>query len=112
LMGAIITTLSKQKINAKYYQEQNQKIYQLMCAYYNYWVNYESSKATTIDNHNLIHFDYKYSYNEIIQLFITILNYHYEKDNKEYYLRKFLSISKKLNYPLFSKGYLLHYFDE
>lgn len=112
LMAAIKSKLSKQKINTKYYQEQTQKIYQLMCEYYSFWANYDDLKETSIKNLTLISFEYQYSYNEIIQLFITILNYHYEKDNKGHYLKKYLAISKKLNYPLFSKNYLLHYFEK
>ena len=83
-----------------------------MCEYYSFWVNYDDLKETSIKNQTLISFEYQYSYNEIIQLFITILNYHYEKDNKGHYLKKYLAISKKLNYPLFSKNYLLHYFEK
>jgi hypothetical protein len=111
LMANIITSLSKQKASTQYYQEHNQKVYKLMLEFYNYWKNQMDIESTAITNYRLLELEVKYSYNEIIQLFITILNYHYEKDNKEYYLRKFLSISKKLNYPLFSKSYLLHYFD-
>jgi hypothetical protein len=112
LMAAILSKLSKQKINTKYYQEQHQKIYQLMYEYYSYWVNYDDLKENSIKNQTLISFEYQYSYNEIIQLFITILNYHYEKDNKEQYLKRYLAISKKLNYPLFSKSYLIQYFEK
>lgn len=111
LMAAIINTLSKHKKNSTYYQEQNQKIYQLMCKYYNYWVNYEALKEISIDESVLIKLEYKYSYNEFIQLFVTVLNYHYNKKNKDQHLKSFLIISKNLNYPLFSKNYLLNYFD-
>jgi hypothetical protein len=112
LMAAIKTILSKQKINTKYYQDQHQKIYQLMCEYYNCWFNYECLKGIQIKNQELMSFEYKYGYNEIIQLFITILNYHYEAGSKERHLKKFLTQSKKLNYPLFSKNYLINYFEK
>jgi hypothetical protein len=112
LMSAIKTILSKQKINTKYYQDQHQKIYQLMCEYYNCWFNYECLKGIQIKNQELMSFEYKYGYNEIIQLFITILNYHYEAGSKERHLKKFLTQSKKLNYPLFSKNYLINYFEK
>ncbi len=112
LMAAIKSKLSKQKLNTKYYQDQHQKIYQLMCEYYNFWSNYAYYKGNQIKNQELMSFEYKYGYNEIIQLFIAILNYHYEEDNKDQYLKRYLTISKKLNYPLFSKNYLLHYFDK
>ena len=112
LMASIITSLSKQKKSEQYYQEHNQKVYKLMLEFYNYWKNHVDFNSTHVIHYPVLELEVKYSYNEIIQLFITILNYHYEKENKEYYLRKFLSIAKKLNYPLFSKSYLLHYFDK
>lgn len=112
LMASIISTLSKQKKSTKYYQEHNQKIYQLMLEFHNYWNNYEDLKTASINKYPLIKLEFKYSYNEIIQLFTTILNYHYEMENKDHYLKLFLFQSEKLNYPLFSKSYLLNYFEK
>ena len=76
---------------------------------------YFNSKDDDIPNkdeliNNSLESEFKYSYKEIIELLIQILKYHKYKKAKKYHLKKFEEISKKLNYPLFSRDYLMNYF--
>jgi hypothetical protein len=110
LMELIINFLSNQQFSAKYYyQEHHLKLYKLMCLFY------FNSKDDDIPNkdeliNNSLESEFKYSYKEIIQLLIIVFNYHKDKKENKIHLKEFEEISKKLNYPLFSRDYLMNYF--
>jgi hypothetical protein len=74
--------------------------------------NYLDDKSLNIDKieNNILQSEFKYSYKEIIQLLIVVFNYHNDKNNSLVHLKKFEEISNKLNYPIFSKDYLINYF--
>ena len=110
LMGSIKKFLSSQKFSIKYYyQEHHLKLYELMCLFHSYYLDDESLNTDKIEN-NILQSEFKYSYKEIIQLLIVVFNYHNDKNNSLVHLNKFEEISQKLNYPLFSKDYLINYF--
>jgi hypothetical protein len=110
LMEAIIHILSNKKINTEYYQEHNQKIYKLMCLIFANRIDSTIKKVGTFEN--TMHeseFKFKYSYQESIALFVSVLNFHTDKINGAKHTQMFQRISKKLNYPLFSDSYLDNY---
>ena len=77
--------------------------------------NISASRLDIGDNIIELEFKYSYkefiySYKEVIQLFIIVFNYHKDKKENEIHLKEFEEVSKKLNYPLFSKDYLMNYF--
>jgi hypothetical protein len=74
-----------------------------MCFFYSYFSEDELKN-------NILDSEFKYSYKEVIQLLIVVINFHTDKINGEKYLKKFEEISKKLDYPLFTKDYLINYF--
>ena len=110
LMELIINFLSNQQFSAKYYyQEHHLKLYKLMCLFY------FNSKDDDIPNkdeliNNSLESEFKYSYKEIIQILIIVFNYHKDKKENEIHLKEFEKVSKKINYSLFSKDYLMNYF--
>jgi hypothetical protein len=110
LMGSIKKFISCQKFSIKYYyQEQHLKLYELMCLFHSYYLDDESLNKEEI-RLSILESEFKYSYKEIIQLLLVVLNYHIDQNNSLILLNKFEEISKKLNYPLFSKDYLINYF--
>lgn len=109
LMGLVKKNLSNQKFNIKYYyQEHHLKLYKLMCLFYSNYLGDESLKIDKIEN-NILESEFKYSYKEIIQLLIEVFNFHNDKNNSLSHLKKFEEISNKLNWPIFSKDYLINY---
>jgi hypothetical protein len=110
LMELMINFLSNQHFSAKYYyQEHHLKLYKLMCLfYYNLKDDDISNKDELVKN--ILESEFKYSYKEIIHLLIMVFNYHKDKKDNVLHLKKFEEVSKKLNYPLFSKDYLMNYF--
>jgi hypothetical protein len=111
LMGLIKKFISNQKFNIKfYYQEHHRQLFELMCLFHSYYLNNETINSDGLEN-NILESEFKYSYKEIIQLFIAIYNYHNDKNDSNMHLKKFEEISKKLNYPIFSKEYLINYFE-
>ena len=52
----------------------------------------------------------EYSYQEMISIFKTIILYHTQK-NKSYHLNEYIEMTEKIGYPIFTKDYLLNYFD-
>ena len=111
LMGLIKKFISNQKFNIKfYYQEHHRELFELMCLFHSYYLDNESINKVEIEN-NILESEFKYSYKEIIQLLIVVFNYHTDKKNNRRHLKTFESISKKLNYPIFSKAYLFNYFN-
>ena len=111
LMGLIKKFISNQKFNIKYYyQEHHRELYELMCLFHSYYLDKEFIIKDEIEN-NILESEFKYSYKEIIQLLIAVYNYHNDKNDSNTHLKKFEAISKKLNYPIFSKEYLINYFE-
>ncbi|PHX61991.1 MAG: hypothetical protein CK517_02645 [Flavobacteriales bacterium] len=111
LMGLIKKFLSNQKFNIKYYyQEHHRELYELMCLFHSYYLDKEFINKDEIEN-NILKSEFKYSYKEIIQLFIAVYNYHNDKNDSNTHFKKFEAISKKLNYPIFLKEYLINYFE-
>lgn len=111
LMGLIKKFISNQKFNIEYYyQEHHRELFELMCLFHSYYLDNESINNVEIEN-NILESEFKYSYKEIIQLLIVVFNYHTDKKNNRRHLKIFESISKKLNYPIFSKAYLFNYFN-
>ena len=55
--------------------------------------------------------EHRYSYRDLFEMFVLVLEFH-SQGKKEYTMKLYNKISKKLNYPLFSKDYLLRYFDK
>lgn len=108
LMKAIKTVLSKHKQTVQNYNEYHQKIFDLMVLFYNYQNNKKTKITIEIEQLNASSF--KYSYKDVIILFIIILKYHSNQKNKSYYYKQYKQYSYKLNYPLFSKDYLVNYF--
>ena len=109
LMEAIIHILSNKKINTEYYQENNQKIYKLMCLIYKNRTQGALNKTMAFEN--TIHESaFKYSYQAALSLFVSVLNFQIDKTNDAKHAQKFHEISKKLNYPLFTRDYLVNYF--
>jgi len=109
LMEAIIHILSNKKINTEYYQENNQKIYKLMCLIYTNRIDGTIKKVRNFEN-SMRESEFKYSYQEALALFVSVLNFHTDKINDTKHSQKFQQIAKKLNYPLFSNNYLVNYF--
>jgi len=108
LMKVIKTVLSKHKQTVQNYNEYHQKIFDLMVLFYNYQNNKKTKITIEIEQLNASSF--KYSYKDVIILFIIILKYHSNQKNKSYYYKQYKQYSSKLNYPLFSKDYLVNYF--
>jgi hypothetical protein len=110
LMGLIKKFLSNQKLNIKYYyQEHHRELFELMCLFHSYYLDNEAINNIEIEN-TILESEFKYSYKEIIKLLIVVYNYHNDKKDSKSHLKKFEEISKKLNYSLFSKDYLVNYF--
>lgn len=112
LMGLIKKFISNQKFNIRsYYQEHHRELFELMCLFHCYYLDKEFIIKDEIEN-KILESEFKYSYKEIIQLLIVLFNYHNDKKNSKRNLKKFEEISKKLNYPIFSKEYLFNYFEK
>jgi hypothetical protein len=73
---------------------------------------FESSDLTLLENYNFVLEEsyFKYSYKEIIMLLLNVYKFH-TNENKEFQLHTYEMLSKKLNYPLFSKAYMVNYFN-
>ena len=108
LMNAIINFISNKKIEHKYYHVHHHNLYKLMVMFFLKWNNKGENKNLNFkkENYNL---DFKYSYKEFINLFILILKYHQETENK-IFLNKYVDLLEKINFPLISKEYMLDYF--
>ena len=109
LMEAIIHILSNKKINTEYYQENNQKIYKLLCLIFANRIDGNIKKVGAFEN-TMHESEFKYSYQKTIALFVSVLNFHTDKKDGAKHAQKFQQISKKLKYPLFSDKYLDNYF--
>jgi len=107
-MRKIIHILKNKKSPHQFNHTKHQKKYELMLLFYEKWKN----KDFVLDEKNNIKNDFlaEYSYQEMISIFITIIFYHTQK-NKSYHLNKYIEMTEKIGYPIFSKEYLLTYFD-
>jgi hypothetical protein len=73
---------------------------------------FESSDVTLLENYNFVLEEsyFKYSYKEIIMLLIYVYKFHTSEDT-DFQLNAYKLLSKKLNYPLFSKEFINNYFN-
>jgi hypothetical protein len=108
LMKVIIDNLKKHKNPEKFHLQKHEKLFELMVLIYEYWNTGRIIKNERLKNIKKVRFEY--SYKDMISIFINIVDYHTKKNNVEY-LNYHIQITKKLNYPLFSKEYLITYFD-
>ncbi len=107
-MRKIIHILKKQKSPQQFNHTKHQKKYELMLFFYEKWKNKDfvlDEKINLVNN--LIA---EYSYQEMISIFKTIILYHTQK-NKSYHLNEYIEMTEKIGYPIFTKDYLLNYFD-
>ena len=107
-MQLIINDFKKYTSPDKFYLQRHEKLFELMVLIHEFSYSGKIIKKDKLKNLQKVGFEY--SYKDVIAIFITILNYHTKKDKPEY-LNKYIQITKKLNYPLFSKQYLVSYFD-
>ena len=107
-MRKIIHILKNKKSPHQFNHTKHQKKYELMLLFYEKWKN----KDFVLDEKNNIKNDLlaEYSYQDMISIFITIIFYHTQK-NKSYHLNKYIEMTEKIGYPIFTKDYLLNYFD-
>jgi hypothetical protein len=107
-MRKIIHMIKKHKNPIQYHHLKHKKLYELMVFFYENW---NQKNIISDEKMNKINsFRFEYSYQEIISIFKTILMYHTQK-NKSYHLNKYIEMTEKIRYPIFSKEYLLTYFD-
>jgi hypothetical protein len=108
LMKVIKQTLSKSKNSVNYNVQYYNNLFDLMVLFYNYQNN--KTRKINIEIELLNPSSFKYSYKDVIIIFIIILKYHSNQKNKSYYYKQYKQYSAKLNYPLFSHDYLINYF--
>jgi hypothetical protein len=110
LMGDIINFLSNKKVIFSYYQEAHKCQFDLMCLIFKFSLKKVKEKPNDFElMRNEI--EHSYSYRDLFEMFVLVLEFH-SQGKKEYTMKLYNKISKKLNYPLFSKDYLLRYFDK
>lgn len=110
LMGDIINFLSNKKVIFSYYQEAHKCQFDLMCLIFKFSLKKVKEKPNDFElMRNEI--EHRYSYRDLFEMFVLVLEFH-SQGKKEYTMKLYNKISKKLNYPLFSKDYLLRYFDK
>lgn len=107
-MKNIIDLLKKQKSPMRFYHLRHEKLYELMVLIFENWNNKNIGSNERINAINSFRFEY--SYKDVISVFLSIYMYHTQQ-NKTLYLNKYNEINEKIKYPLFTKDYLLKYFD-
>jgi hypothetical protein len=107
-MKKIIEMLKTHKNPLQFHHQKHEKLYELMLMFYEYWNNKNIGSVEKINEINV--FKFEYSYKDVISIFTTMFMYHTQK-NKTLYMNKYIEITEKIKYPLFSKDYLLTYFD-
>jgi hypothetical protein len=107
-MKNIIDILKKQKSPLRFYHLKHEKLYELMVLIFENWNNKNIGSNERISVVNSFRFEY--SYKDVISIFLSIYMYHTQK-NKILYLNKYFEINEKIKYPLFTKDYLLNYFE-
>jgi hypothetical protein len=107
-MKKIIDMLKTHKSPLKFHHQKHEKLYELMVMIYKYWNNNNIGSNEKINEINV--FKFEYSYKDVISIFTTLFMYHTQK-NKTLNLNRYIEITQKIKYPIFSKEYLLTYFD-
>jgi hypothetical protein len=109
-METIIHFVLNQKLKVTYYyHEHHMKLFSLLQVFYSKYLLINSEAKINIENVVVID-DFKYSYKELLELLVVVFNFNNkDESNKSDYL-KYIEISKKLNYPIFSDSYLVNYF--
>ena len=107
-MKKIIDILKKHKSPIQFYHLKHEKFYELMVLIFENWDNKNLVSKVKISALNSSRFES--SYKDVISIFLTIYMYH-TQENKVLYLNKYSEITEKIKYPLFTKDYLLKYFD-
>ena len=107
-MKNIIVLLKKQKSPMRFYHLRHEKLYELMVLIFENWNNKNIGSNERINAINSFRFEY--SYKDVISVFLSVYMYHTQQ-NKTLYLNKYNEINEKIKYPLFTKDYLLKYFD-
>ncbi len=109
-METIIHFVLNQKLKVTYYyHEHHMKLFSLLQVFYSKYLLINSEAKINIENVVVID-DFKYSYKELLELLVVVFNFNNkDESNKSDYL-KYIEISKKLNYSIFSDSYLVNYF--
>jgi len=107
-MRKIIHILKNKKNPYQFNHIKHQKKYEFMVLFYEKWKNKDFVLDEKINATNDLLAEY--SYQEMISIFKTIILYHTQK-NKSYHLNEYIEMTEKIGYPIFSKDYLLTYFD-
>jgi hypothetical protein len=110
LMDMILKFISNQKVKVNYYYHEHHMNLIRLLDLFN--TKFESSDVTLLENYNFVLEEsyFKYSYKEIIMLLLHVYKFH-TNENKEFQLHAYEMLSKKLNYPLFSKAYIVNYYN-
>ncbi|MEJ6792112.1 MAG: hypothetical protein QNK89_05085 [Lacinutrix sp.] len=110
VMKFIIETVKMDKRFELYYQKKHLNMFYLMCAFYYKLVpnKIEQKKYAKLFNID----DTWFSYGDYLKLLHLVYLYADAKKTevKNKILSEYLVLSKKLNYPYFSKNYMLNYF--
>ncbi|WP_396137320.1 hypothetical protein [Flavobacterium sp.] len=110
LMDMILKFISNEKVKVNYYyHEHHMNLFRLLTLFNS---KFESNELTTMKNKDFVLEEgyFKYSYKEIIMLLIYVYKFHTSEDT-DFQLNAYKLLSKKLNYPLFSKGFINNYFN-
>tara|TARA_B110000259_G_scaffold27803_1_gene29372 strand:- start:155 stop:1429 length:1275 start_codon:yes stop_codon:yes gene_type:complete len=111
VMQEWIVNLSPKSLNLKQsYQHHNIQLYYLVCRFYFLQIKNKKmerfySKKT---DSNLIRF----SYLDIIQIFMIIIEFHTDNSNKSNVLANYNVLTQKISYPIFTESYMLDYFSK
>jgi hypothetical protein len=110
VMDMILKFISNQKVKVNYYYHEHHMNLIRLLDLFN--TKFESSDVTLLENYNFVLEEgyFKYSYNEFIMLLLNVYKFH-TNENKEFQLHAYEMLSKKLNYPLFSKAYIVNYYN-
>ena len=54
----------------------------------------------------------RFSYLDIIQIFMTIIEFHTDNSNKSNVLANYNVLTQKISYPIFTESYMLDYFSK
>lgn len=94
-----------------YYQKKHLNSYYFMSAFYYKLTNNASKEIESMKRFKIS--ECQYSYEDYMKLLHHIYLYHSHKPNSEKRIlkKKYLELSKKLNYPYFSEDLLVNYFD-
>ncbi len=110
VMDMILKFISNQKVKVNYYYHEHHMNLIRLLDLFN--TKFETSDVTLLENYNFVLEEgyFKYSYNEFIMLLLNVYKFH-TNENKEFQLHTYEMLSKKLNYPLFSKAYIVNYYN-